>query len=67
MKRTYELGAKYEKLHEIYGRKQIWREMILPNCSTCPIFSECPVYAIGDRKGDPEEDCPFLKLLKSQK
>jgi len=41
--------------------------MILPNCDKCPIFSECPVYVIGDSRGDPREDCPFLKLMEMQK
>ena len=39
----------------------------MPNCNKCPIFEECPVYAVGDHKGDPEIDCPFLKLIKMQK
>ena len=39
----------------------------MPNCSKCPIFEECPVYAVGDHKGDPEIGFPLLKLIKMQK
>ena len=40
---------------------------MMPNCSTCPIFHECPINIPGDVKGDPEMDCPFLKLIEMQK
>jgi len=39
----------------------------LPNCSTCPIFHECPINVPGETMGNPEADCPILKLIKKQK
>jgi hypothetical protein len=47
-------------------RKHDLGGVFLPICDKCPIFGECPVY-IGAGKGDPAEECPFLKLIKSQK
>ena len=38
----------------------------MPNCDKCSVFSECPVYS-GTGKGNPDGECPFIKLIKAQR